>query len=124
MNTVEQFITNTIDTYVTPIIEEFRNRGRGKGNNAVNNAGAETAQKVGGRSSTWSRVFWAVIVFVCLAIIAGVTNYMKFWSVQGTTDFIKSIPSRVTGTYVPPSARQDGGLSEVAAVSDISVTQA
>lgn len=130
MNTVEQFITETIDTYVEPLIEGFR-RGRGKPKPPAPVAKAATA--VASNSDPRKTPFWQtwwfwVLIFVVI-IIPVVTNQMNFWTINGVKEFTMSIPSKVTGAFSsatsvfsPKPADATGGtISEVA---DISVTQA
>jgi hypothetical protein len=130
MNTVEQFITNTIETYVEPLIEGFR-RGRGKPKppaQVAKEAGAAVASNSDLRKTpfwqTWW--FWALILFV---IIVVATNVMNYWTVNRVKEFTMSIPSKMTGAFSsatsvfsPKPVESTGGtISEVA---DISVTQA
>lgn len=125
MNTVEQFITNTIDTYVEPLMEGFKNRGRGKPKSpeqVAQEVQNDASKITNARTASSSNTLWVAVAFVVLVLILIGTNVMGWWTVNGAKEFTMSIPSRITGTFSSKPADATGGtISEVA---DISVTQA
>lgn len=130
MNTVEQFIMNTIDTYVEPLIEGFR-RGRGKPKPPAQAVQNDVSKITNATTVTSSVTFWVVVIIVIIIALI-ITNQMNYWTVNGAKDTLMSIPSSVssafssaTSVFSSKTKEATGGtISEVAEVADISVTQA